>query len=237
MALIFVAMLFVSADKNQDSTELVEVDIKEEVIVTEEVTEPQTDYISNMLGLFSEGELNIYMDEIEILFDKFEVKYELRDYIRQLCEIYNVPVTLAISVAQIETHNGTIKNYDVRADYRMYYTWNKKTETYIETWDLGYFQMNDSYSDYWEECFYNPELIFSLGYSRYTFDLTDDMINIQIGIAYIDYLLKYFKGDQTRAVWAFNTGMGNVNKGNIPDLTYAYEHAIRHNWKYREKDA
>lgn len=173
---------------------------------------------------------------MESLFEKFEVKYEFRSYIKQLCKIYNIPIELGLSIAQIETHNGRVKDYNVRADYRMYYTWDRKTNSYVKTWDLGYFQMNDFYEDYWEECFFNPELIFSLGYIRNEFDITDDIINIQIGIAYIDYLLKYYYGDETKATMAFNTGMGNVNKGKIPDRTIAYEHAVRNNWKYIEKD-
>ena len=210
-----------------------------EAIVIEEETEEEITYVCNTLGLDYENIDNFMVgedDEVSRLMDKFEVKYEYRDLIRQLCEIHNVPVSFAISIAQVETHNGHIRDYAVRADYRMYLTWSKELNKYVETWDLGYFQMNDSLSSYWEECFFNPELLFSLGYVREYFDLTDDVISIQLGIAYLDYLVKYYHGDQNKATMAFNTGMGNVNRGNIPEMTYAYAHAVKNNWKYREKD-
>lgn len=169
-------------------------------------------------------------DPIQGLFDKFEVPYEYQDYIRQLCEIYNVPCDLAVSVAQIETHNGHLKNYNVKSEERMYYTNGEAT------WDLGYFQMSTAYSDYWEESFFNPELIFSLGYVRNNFDLTDDIISIQIGISYLDWLLKYYYGNQKKAVMAYNAGLGNINKGRIPDRTVQYTKAVLNNYKYLEGD-
>lgn len=169
-------------------------------------------------------------DDVELLFDKFEFKYEYRDYFRQICILQNVDPILAISVARIETWAGNHPSYNSKSEERMYYT------NGVKTWDLGLFQMSDYYADYWEEQFFNPDLIMSLGYIRERFELTDDYISIQIGVAYLGFLIKYYNGDTHKAVASYNCGYIRVANNTIPKSTKQYVIAIHNNYKFIDKD-
>lgn len=168
-------------------------------------------------------------DRLEELFDKFEVRYELRDYIRQICMVYNIDPTVAVSLMQIESWSGHHPYYNVRTEERKYYTYG------VETWDEGLFQLSSYYADYFEEYFFNPELISSLGYIRFSYDPNDDYVGIQVGVAYLAHLYQRFQSYYV-ATMGFNCGPGRIISGDIPEITYKYAHAIKNNWKYREGD-
>ena len=46
--------------------------------------------------------------------------------------------------------------------------------------------------------------------------------NIEGGTKYIAQMLRMFKGDVRKALWAYNAGPGNAKKGRLPDETKAY---------------
>ena len=172
-------------------------------------------------------------DEADVLFNKFNFSYAYRDYFRQLCLLQNVNPIEAIALMNIESWCGNHRDYNNRTEERAYYTKGEKC------WDDGLFQLT-SYSKYRQEQqdrFYNPELIFSLGYVRNedVFDANDDISNMQVGIAYFGFLYRYY-GDYYTASLAFNCGLGNVNNGNVPEVTYEYAHAIKNRWSRREGD-
>lgn len=168
-------------------------------------------------------------DRLEELFDKFEVRYELRDYFRKICLVYNIDATVAASLMQIESHSGHHKYYNVRTEDRKYYTYG------VETWDEGLFQLSSYYADYFSEYFFNPELIASLGYIRFEYDPNDDYVGVQVGVAYLAHLYQRFQSYYVATI-AYNCGPGRVVEGNIPEMSFVYAHAIKHNWKYREGD-
>lgn len=170
-----------------------------------------------------------FNDELEDLFNKFNFKEELRLYFRQICFLQNVDPVVAISLARIESWAGNHPEYNDRTEKRRYTTYG------VDTWDLGLFQMSDFYTDYWENYFYNPGLISSLGIYSGEFDLTNDYISIQVGVAYLGHLNKRFQSYFV-ATLAYNTGPGRVLEGNIPEITYQYAHAIKNSWSYREGD-
>lgn len=173
------------------------------------------------------------MRELVDLMDKFGLRYELRDYFIQICELQNVDAIEALALMNIESWAGNHEGYNSRSEDRMYYTKGEKC------WDEGLFQLT-SYSEYRQEQqdkFYNPELIFSLGYVRdsVVFDARDDISNIQVGVAYLGYLYRYY-GDYYTASLAYNCGMGTVNRNNTPEVSYEYAHAIKNRWSRREGD-
>lgn len=172
-------------------------------------------------------------DELDLLYEKFNVPYEYQDYVRQLCEIQNVDPLIFVSLIQIESHwgqaiNGVASDYNEEVSYRMY--GNKKQYA-----DLGLGQLSTRYFDEFEERYFNPELIHSLGYVRERFDGRDPYVNLQVASAYLGFLYRYF-GDYKLAVESYNCGIGTVLRGNTPKITYAYSNAVMNNWKYREKD-
>jgi len=161
--------------------------------------------------------IDYYRDD---LFDYYNVRYELRDLIRQICSLEKVPLEVALGVAQIESWHGTHPGYNNRSAIRMYKT------NGVATWDIGYFQLSSYYHEYFGECFFNSELLFSLGYMRESFKAEDDVSSIQVGISYLGYLIKYYQGNTEKAVQAYNAGMGNINKGRIPSKTVNYTKAV-----------
>jgi soluble lytic murein transglycosylase len=56
--------------------------------------------------------------------------------------------------------------------------------------------------------------------------------NIAVGSWYLSYLKKYFNGDETKAVRAYNAGMGNVSKNKDAGSKYAQSVFARQE-KYR----
>jgi len=173
------------------------------------------------------------LDEIDQLFQKFDVPYQYQDYVRQLCELQNVDPIVFISLVQIESHWGNSKlgvtaDYNKEVLYRMYGSKQQYT-------DLGLAQLSTRYVEEFERKYFNPNLIFSLGYIRYKFNVKDPYISLQTGCAYLGFLYRYF-GDYETAVLAYNTGLGNVNKGKVSNVVYEYAHAIMHSWTYRERD-
>ena len=238
MALIFVAMLFVSADKKMSSTrEWMYGNYNFEMYspVIAEFIKDEVTFVSMRLGTDYTGAYYYerYNDELEDLFDKFDVPYEYRDYTRQICSLQNVNPLVFVSLVQIESHwgnavNGVASHYNDAFPYRMYGL-NKQWA------DLGLTQLSTRYAEEQENRYFNPELIRSLGYIRENFDQRDPWINLQTGCAYLGFLYRYF-GSYELALQSYNTGIGNVIKGIVPDITYEYTHAIMNNWKYRERD-
>jgi len=55
------------------------------------------------------------------------------------------------------------------------------------------------------------------------FDAED---NLRVGAAYLDFLTKYYQGDLRKALWAYNAGPGNVDKGVVPDETKDYANRV-----------
>lgn len=173
------------------------------------------------------------LDELDLLYDKFNVPYEYQDYVRQLCELQNVDPIVFTSLVQIESHWGTstagvTSDYNEEKSYRMY----GYKKQYV---DLGLGQLSSRYFDEFKERYFNPELIFSLGYVRNKFNAKDPYISLQVSSAYLGWLYRYF-GDYKLAVEAYNCGIGTVLKGKTPKITFDYSHAIMNQWTYREKD-
>jgi hypothetical protein len=188
-------------------------------------------YLSMELGKdYVGGYVVKYKDELEDLFDKFDFKYEYRDYFRQICSVQNVDPILAISLARIESHAGNYPTYNNMTEDRMYYT------NGVKTWDLGIFQMSSYYEDYWRECFFNPSLIHSLGYMRESFNIKDDIISIQTGVAYLGFLIKYYHGDTEKAIFTYNTGYKRVKEGTVLEITKQYSYAIHNQWMFRDRE-
>jgi len=157
-------------------------------------------------------------DEVDILFMKFNVPYEYQDFTRQVCELQNVETSLLVSFIQIESVWGRATGYNSNAYYRRYGL-NKQYA------DIGLGQINSRYNDYFEEYFFNPELLFSLGYKRTSFKATDPYCNIQVAAAYLSYLYKKF-GSYELATKAYNCGPGTVSYGVIPEVTHRYSYSI-----------
>jgi hypothetical protein len=252
IVLIFIAMLFVSADKKMsivhEEQERIELTFSSNNPIVEDFLELEEDkfewvieeispYVSMRLGRGYEGSYYVkYDDEIERLFDKFNFPHELRDYFRQICELQNVSVMDAMALGQIESFSGNHPNYKNRTEERAYYN----PIDGEKCWDDGFFQLT-SYSKYraeQEERFYNPELIASLGYIRDpdNFDANDDVSNIQVGVAFYGYLYRRF-GDYEIASLAYNAGAGRVINGTVPAITYQYAKAVKNRWKSRSGDA
>lgn len=200
----------------------------DELVSLETLNTEKTTYVSERLGRFVMEARN-EPDEIDALFDKFEAPYEYRDYIRNLCMIYNVDTKIYASLVRIESWFGQVAYYNEKHPSRMYGK-NK------EFTDLGLAQLSTRYEEDWENVYYNPDLIFSLGYSRFTFNIKDPYINLQIGAAYLRFLLNYYDNDYEKAVQAYNCGFYWVDQGKVPNITKAYSNAILNHWKYREKD-
>ena len=196
----------------------------------EPIIQEETYYVSNHIEELLDIDSYAYVpfeDELERLMNKFNFRVDLREYFRSICELQNVDPIIALSLCRIESHCCNHEGYNKKSPERMYYT---KGEA---TWDLGAMQMSTYYSDYWEEYFFNPELIFSLGYVRNDFNLEDDYISIQVGVSYLGHLYKRL-GSYTLAIQAYNCGISNVLNNNIPDITYRYTHAIMNSWMFRE---
>ena len=202
--------------------------------ILEEIKDNDTYYyVCNNMGMDSEEEFQpVVYDEVEMLFEKFDVPYELQDYTRSICELQNVDPVVFISLVQIESHwgNGTTgvtTDYNTIVGYRMYGSDKQWT-------DLGLAQLSTRYAKEQEERYFNPDLIRSLGYFR-KFDQKDPYVNLQVGCAYLGFLYRYF-GNYEEAVMSYNTGLGNVINGRVPDVTHEYTRAIMNSWKYREGD-
>ncbi len=48
-------------------------------------------------------------------------------------------------------------------------------------------------------------------------DLSDPAVNIEVGTAYLAYLIDYFSGSTDRAIAAYNAGLSNVNDWTLED--------------------
>lgn len=230
--LIFIGMLFISADKKMSTID--HLVIKQETVKESLNLEEEIRYVSMELGKDYVGGYTVsYNDEIEELFDKFEVPFIYRDFTRLICELQNVDPLIFISLIQIESHwgtsfNGVTSDYNNIVDYRMYGSEKQWT-------DLGLGQLSTRYEKDFRERYFNPALLLSLGYIRTEFKITDPWCNLQVSAAYLGFLYRYF-GNYELAVQSYNTGLGNVIKGNIPNITKQYTHAILNFWRYRERD-
>ena len=189
-------------------------------------------YVAETLGTEPEIDTFHEPDELGKLFNKFNVPFEYREYTRQICELQNVDPIIFVSLVQIESHwgnseVGVTSDYNKVVYYRMY--GNKKQWT-----DLGLGQLSTRYKNEHEDRYFNPELIMSLGYIR-EFGQRDPYVNLQVAASYLGFLYRYF-GSYDKAVKAYNCGMGNVIKNNIPKITYEYANAIMNSYKFREGD-
>lgn len=194
------------------------------------IIEPKITYVAERLGTECvKGYTAIYTDDVSELFDKFEAPYELRDYIRNLCQIYNIDVKIFAGLIRIESHFGSAKDYNKKVDYRSYLVKG------IKTWDLGLAQISTANEKEFEEKYFNPELVYSLGYYRPTYDITDDYVNLQVAACYLSFLYKY-TGTYEKALRSYNWGIGNVLRKKAPAIVVAYSHSILNGWKFREKD-
>ena len=61
-------------------------------------------------------------------------------------------------------------------------------------------------------------------------DVFDVQQNINGGACYLVQQIKYYK-DVRKALWAYNTGPGNVNRGIIPNETHVYANQVIHFYK------
>ena len=180
---------------------------------------PTITYVSNTYTHLE----NIYLvnqtDTTEALFEKFDVPYQYRDFVRLLCEFENVDVDVFVSLIQIESHWGKIEGYN-NMEGRMRLDGNA---------DIGLGQLNSKYFEYFESHFYNPSLLFELGYLRGKFDPTDPYSNLQVSASYLSYLYKYF-GNYEQAIQSYNAGIGNLSRGRVPASTVVYTRAIMNSW-------
>lgn len=88
--------------------------------------------------------------------------------------------------------------------------------------DYGVMQLNSNWLHYFER-FFDPEKIYSYtGIRAFTYDPKADLVNIQVGFAYLRFLVDQLEGDLEKAIMAYNTGIGNVKRGYVPESTWKY---------------
>lgn len=59
-------------------------------------------------------------------------------------------------------------------------------------------------------------------------DVDNPRDNARVGLAYLRFLLQYYKGNVYKALWAYNVGPGNVNNGNVPAETKEFANKVLH---------
>lgn len=223
-ALLLVGFIFNIDAKETRNISIEKPSLNSTAVFLDEEKDKGIVYVSNMLGLDPEVAEPVIEDEIEKLFNKFEVRYEYRDYTRQICELQNVDPLVFISLIQIESGFGTVKGYNEFLPYRMY--GSKKQYA-----DIGMGQLSSRYFEYMEEYHFNPSLIRSLGYVRTTFDARDPYINLQVAASYLSYLYKRFENYE-EAIFSYNAGETRVSRGDIPQMTIRYTNAILKQYRY-----
>lgn len=176
----------------------------------------------NILTTFNQPITLSYTVDIEpykALLTKFDVPQHLQQTVIQLAYEYNIKPTIAIGLFQIESLWTKHPNYLTTYSNRI----NKNG-----TFDLGLGQLNTRYLNYFENRYYNPELLNRLNYLvTDKFNVFDDIQNMQVSLAYLSYLQEYFDNDIHLALIAYNCGMGNVLRDTIPLHSIKYSIAIQ----------
>lgn len=93
--------------------------------------------------------------------------------------------------------------------------WRHKVRSHFNSngsYDIGLMQLNSSYVLYFVKRFFIGD-----SFEVYSYD-----DNMQVGLAYLRYLIDYYNGNMRNAIMAYNCGQGNVNRGTIPDNTKKY---------------
>lgn len=57
-------------------------------------------------------------------------------------------------------------------------------------------------------------------------NIWDAADNARVGAAYLKFLIDYYDGNVRKAIWGYNAGPGNVDKGNVPDITKVFADRI-----------
>jgi hypothetical protein len=166
--------------------------------------------------------LYIDMAEYNSVFDRFNAPEHLRGISVQLATEYQIDPKIVIGLFQIESLWSNHPNYITTYDNRR----NRNG-----TFDIGMGQLNTQYHDYFEKKHFDPQVLDKYGYYADTFDVYNDIQNMQVSLSYLRYLIDYFKGSVHKALMAYNCGMGNVQYNNIPISTKKYSVAIQKNLK------
>ena len=91
-----------------------------------------------------------------------------------------------------------------------------------QTRDLGLFQINSKYSDYFAEKYWEEET---------DFDIMNWQHNSSIAIYYMNDLYKSFDGDIEKAAAAYNCGSSRVKQNKIPESTKLYVEKVKKNYE------
>ncbi len=123
-----------------------------------------------------------------------EITSPYMDWLFDRCAIYDVPPEIAISVAIVESNFKMITS----------------TENWNGSKDVGIFQINSRYVEWFEK---------ALWYDERDFDPYDPYENIEMGIIYLRHLYDY-TSNWDKAVRAFHQGLHGLKKD--PDKSNAY---------------
>ncbi len=162
-------------------------------------------------------QLYLRMSQYLPLFNKYNVPIELQELVVDLSDHYGIDPTIAIGLFHIESTWGHNENY-----ITMYENRRNKNRTF----DIGIGQLNSRYHDYFRQNFFDVELINSYGYDFDEFDVYNDVMNMQVSLAYLSHLLTRVNKDYLLALQSYNTGIYNVLYGTVPTSTKKYSIAI-----------
>lgn len=115
-------------------------------------------------------------------------------YLENRCEIHGVPYEIALAVAIVESNFTMIESVANRNG----------------TTDIGIFQLNSGFIDWFEE---------ALWYKSKDFSAYDPENNIEMGVIYLKHLYDH-TGDWDMAVRAYNTGLHGL--ASDPDRSKNY---------------
>jgi soluble lytic murein transglycosylase-like protein len=88
-----------------------------------------------------------------------------------------------------------------------------------KTYDVGLTQVNSSNFEYFYWFLFKLKPSSNLDYKSYYYQ---PEINLWAGFLYLQYLIKYYKGDIILALQAYNGGLGKVNRGKTPESSKEY---------------
>lgn len=130
---------------------------------------------------------------------------------RQLCLSISAKTKIPLKVIYRLVENES--NWDEKA-----YNKNKNG-----TFDVGLAQINSNNFEYfyWKILKFEPYK--RINYTEYFYSPVN---NLWAGFLYLRWLLDYYDNDYEKAIMAYNCGLGNVNKGNIPRTTVKYAQKI-----------
>jgi len=123
------------------------------------------------------------------------INTELTKFTYETCQAHNVPFDIVIAIGIVESDWRNLKSYRSNSN---------------GSYDVGIFQLNSRYTDYYERTFW---------YKEEDFNPWNEYHNVEMAVMYLEHLYSYTKNWED-AVKAYNTGLHGLKK--YPETAMAY---------------